>query len=451
MQRKSDFARETALKVLKEVNHDGKYANISLKHHLRGKRIDDKDAAFATHLIYGTLERQITIDWILEKFCRLKRANPWVLNILRMGCYQIFHMDRVPDSAVCNESVILCKKYAGPALAGFVNGVLRNIVRNKNRIKLPSKEKNPIEYLQLTYSYPVWLVEKWVQDYGFTTAEMMLMPVRENNYITVRVNRNRITREKLKEKLKVSGIDPEDGLLMRDEALRVYSARDIENNRLYKEGLLTVQGESSMLVVHLLDPKEGETILDACSAPGGKATHIAERMGNRGKIIAWDIHSQRIDLLKRNIDRMGASIINPQLHNACNYMPDFNEKFDRVLIDAPCSGWGVIYKKPDIKNRVDRSSLTDLYDVQHRIISTCAHYVKAGGVLVYSTCTMNIEENQRIIERFLNDNSMFELDDFIDLLPEKLNDSIIKPGMIQLIPSRDGVDGFFIARLKRTG
>lgn len=450
MKTKIDVARDTALRVLKEVNHDGKYANISLKRHLRRARLPDRDAAFVTRLVYGTLERQITIDWILNKFCSLKRANSWAINILRMGCYQIMYMDRVPDFAVCDESVKLCKKYCNKALAGFVNGVLRNIIRHKDDISFPSKEDDPVLNLSLTYSYPVWLVKKWVDDYGIAVAEAMVMPaVSDGDYVTIRVNRNRITKDELKERFIQQGIQCADGLYIKDEALRLRCAGDIENNLLYAEGLFTVQGESSMLVVRVLDPQKGELIIDACSAPGGKATHMAELMGNEGRILAWDVHPQRVELIKLNAERLGATIVEPQQQDAREFQACLEGQADRVLIDAPCSGWGVIYKKPDIKNSIRQEELDELYELQKQIISTCSRYVKPGGVLVYSTCTMNVDENQRVVEKFLERNPHFILDDFTYLLPEGLKDSVIRPGMIQLIPSRDGIDGFFIARLKR--
>ncbi|SFQ18099.1 16S rRNA (cytosine(967)-C(5))-methyltransferase RsmB [Caldicoprobacter faecalis] len=450
MKTKIDAARDTALRILKEVNHNGKYANISLKHHLRRARLSDRDAAFVTQLVYGTLERQITIDWILNKFCSLKRANPWAINILRMGCYQIMYMDRVPDFAVCDESVKLCRKYCNKALAGFVNGVLRNIVRHKQDISFPSKEEDPVFNLSLTYSYPVWLVKKWVDDYGIAVAETMVMPAGSHgDYVTIRVNRNRITKDELKERFIRQGIQCEDGLYIKDEALRLCSAGDIENNRLYAEGFFTVQGESSMLVVRVLDPQKGELIIDACSAPGGKATHMAELMGNEGRILAWDVHPQRVELIRLNAKRLGATIVEPQQQDAREFQACLEGQADRVLIDAPCSGWGVIYKKPDIKNSIKREDLDELYELQSQIISTCSRYVKPGGILVYSTCTMNVDENQRVIEKFLERNPHFVLDDFTYLLPEGLKDSVVQPGMIQLIPSRDGIDGFFITRLKR--
>ncbi len=450
METRTDVARETALRVLKEVNHDGKYSNISLKHHLRKANLSDRDAAFVAQLVYGTLERQITIDWVLNKFCNLKRANPWAMNILRMGCYQIMYMDRVPDFAVCDESVKLCKKYCNKALAGFVNGVLRNIVRNKDGISFPTKEDDPVLNLSLTYSYPMWLVKKWTDDYGIELAEAMVMPpVGDGDYVTIRVNTNRITKDELKERLMQQGIECADGLYIKDEALRLRNAGDIENNPLYAQGLFTVQGESSVLVVRVLDPQKGQLVIDACSAPGGKATHMAELMGNQGRILAWDVHPQRVELISFNAARLGAAIVEPRQQDAREFQPTLEGQADRVLIDAPCSGWGVIHKKPDIKNNIKREDLDELYDLQRHILSTCSRYVKPGGILVYSTCTMNVDENQRVIEKFLERNPYFILDDFTYLLPEGLKDSVIRPGMIQLIPSRDGIDGFFIARLKR--
>jgi len=450
METRTDVAREIALRVLKEVNHDGKYANISLKHHLRKAGLSDRDAAFVAQLVYGTLERQITIDWILNKFCNLKRANSWTVNILRMGCYQIMYMDRVPDFAVCDESVKLCKKYCNKALAGFVNGVLRNIVRHKSGISFPSKEDDPVLSLSLAYSYPAWLIKKWIDDYGIEMAEAMAMPAAgDGEYITIRVNTSRITKDELKERLMQQGIECADGLYIKDEALRLRYAGDIENNPLYREGLFTVQGESSMLVVRALSPQKDELVIDACSAPGGKATHMAQLMQNQGRVLAWDVHLQRVELIKRNAARLGAAIVEPQQQDAREFRANLEGRADRVLIDAPCSGWGVIYKKPDIKNSIRREDLDGLYELQKQIILTCSRYVKPGGILVYSTCTMNVDENQRVIEKFLERHPHFILDDFTYLLSEGLRASVVKPGMVQLIPSRDGIDGFFITRLKR--
>jgi len=450
MENQVDKARETALFILKEVNHDKKYANISLKEHLRRAKLEGKDSAFVTQLVYGTLEKQIALDWVIGKFASIKRANPWLENILRMGCYQILYMDRVPDSAACNESVKLAKKYGPKALAGFVNGVLRNIARNREGIHFPAEDEDPIRHLSLTYSFPLWLVEKWVKDFGLEKAKMMLLPASGEGFVTIRVNALKTDKQKLTELLSQQGIHVHPGLYM-EEALRLENAADIENNPYYNRGFFTVQGESSMLVTHILSPRKGERILDACSAPGGKAVHIAEKMQMEGEVHAWDIHSHRVDLIAWNATRMGAEIVKPRKQDAQVFYRDFDSKMDRVLIDAPCSGWGVIHKKPDIKLRLDQGQLKDLLKIQWNILTSCSRYVKPGGYLVYSTCTMNQDENQNMIERFLRAHPDFQMDDFTKELPEKLVHQVTRPGMLQLLPSRDGIDGFFISRLRRMG
>ena len=430
-------AREIALKVLKEVNADSKYVNISLKQHLDRAKLDERDARLATQLVYGTLENQISIDKTLKQFAKLKRANPWVENILRMGCYQILYLDRIPDSAACNEAVKLCKKYAPKYLVGFVNGVLRNIVRNKDKL---IKQNIP--------AFPSWLIEKWRTDYGDDMVKQMTDVDSVDRSITIRVNRSAISKEQLANELRSMGAGVKNGLYL-EEALRIQSVGNIGDNPLYKQGLFTVQGESSMLVSHIVNPQKEEFILDACSAPGGKAIHMAELMENRGKIYAWDIHPHRIELIKRNCKRMGANIINAQEQDARLFRPDLEKYFDRVLIDAPCSGLGVAHNKPDIILKITPEKLSSLAALQWDIISTCSRYVKPGGILVYSTCTINSDENEKIINRSLDEFSDFVLDDFTDEVPGYFKSRIEEPGMIRLTPGRDGLDGFFIARMRR--
>lgn len=430
-------AREVALKVLKEVNADGKYVNISLKQHLDRSKLDDRDVRLATQLVYGTLEKQMIIDNTLKQFTKLKRPNPWVENILRMGCYQILYLDKIPDSAACNEAVGLCKKYVSKSLAGFVNGVLRNIVRNKDRLNV-----------QNISTFPSWIIEKWKSDYGADLAEQMTDISSLDRSITIRVNRAAISKEDLANKLQSMGIEVKDGLYL-EEALRVQITDNIGENPLYKKGFFTVQGESSMLVAHIVNPKADELILDACSAPGGKAIHMAELMGNRGKIYAWDVHPHRIELIKRNCQRMGVNIINAEKQDARFFRPDMEKYFDRVLIDAPCSGLGVAHHKPDISLKITTEKLSSLSALQWDIISTCSRYVKPGGILVYSTCTINYDENEKIINRFLNEFPDFVLDDFSDEVPDYFKKRIEEAGMIRLTPGRDGLDGFFIARMRR--
>ncbi len=441
--------RETALWILKEVNQDGRYANMSLKEALREREHSSLDKAFVTQLVYGTLERQITLDWVIARFAKRKRVNPWIMNILRMGSYQILYMDRVPDAAACNEAGKLAAHHGLSALQGFVNGILRNIARNKEKLPFPDPLQCPLEHLSLTYSFPLWMVEKWAAQYGLPLAEEMLKKPDVDDELSIRVNTLKGTSAELTDKLDALLIASRPGAYL-PESLYIRNAGDIEENAFYHEGLFTVQGESSMLVTHLLDPAAGDKVLDACSSPGGKSTHIAARIGRTGRVTAWDIHPHRVDMVKSNAARMGVSeIVMPQLKDASKADEALIEAFDRVLIDAPCTGWGIIHKKPDIKLKVVSEGIQELAALQYAILSACSAYVKPGGVLIYSTCTMNKQENEKIVTRFLGGNVSFSLEDFEELLPSGLKEVYDGSGMLQLIPGRDGIDGFFVGKLRK--
>lgn len=446
MNRKNS-ARRVALQILKDVNQDARFANISLKENMRNHPLDARDTAFVSRLVYGTLEKQITIDLILDKLANMKKLNFWVRNILRMGAYQILYMDKVPDSAACNEAVKLCRAYGFSGLQGFVNGTLRNLSRNKDELLKPEESLPIDEKLSFKYGFPQWLTEKWLVDYGPDTTEAIMKPMDEDGGVSIRVNVNKISPASLKKKLQESGMKVQGGFHM-EEALRISAMGDLEKNSLYKEGLFTVQGESSMLDTYITDPKPGELILDACSSPGGKATHMAERMLGKGQIMAWDIHAHRLDLINRNIRRMRAKIIEPMLMDAAVFHSQFKEKFDRVLVDVPCSGLGTINNKPDIKLKITPKALKKLPALQRKILDVCCEYVKPGGVLVYSTCTLNLEENQNLIWDFLECHQQFKLEDPSPFVPDNLKDAV-KDSMIQLIPSLHQMDGFFISRMRR--
>ncbi|MGI6538597.1 MAG: 16S rRNA (cytosine(967)-C(5))-methyltransferase RsmB [Caldicoprobacterales bacterium] len=441
------IARELALKVLYEVNHEARYANISLKENLRRNLLTNQDVAFVTRLVYGTLEKQFTIDEILEKLANMKRIKPWLRNILRMGAYQILFLDRVPDSAACNEAVKLCKLHGLYPFSGFVNGVLRNLSRKKKELLSLTVDMPIQERLAFQYSYPLWLADKWINDYGIEKAEAIMKPIQDDEGITIRVNTIKISPEILKDKLVKDGFRVRDGYYMR-EALKITGGGDIEKLTLYRHGFFTVQGESSMLVVSVLDPQPNESILDACSAPGGKATYMAEKMLRKGRICALDIHPHRVELIKMNSKRMDSEIIESYVFDASKYNQEWHQCFDRVLVDAPCSGLGTLYKKPDIKARLTLKCYKELTILQMKILQNCSYYVKPGGVLVYSTCTINVEENQNIINEFLKKNPDYELQDPAPYIPYSLRNSI-QNNMIQLIPSRHLTDGFFIARMRR--
>lgn len=444
----SQLVRETALKILYETNVKDKYANISLKRHLRLNLFNERDTHLITKLVYGTLEKQITIDWVLKNFADLHKINPWIHNILRMGCYQILFLEKIPDSAACNESVKLCKKIGYPGLSGFVNAVLRNISRQKHELGFDKVNGDDPVSLSLRFSYPEWLVRKWLEDFGLDYTLKIVSPVEQDDYISIRVNTLKTDTARLEQSFEDLKMPVSSGLYMKD-ALRILKAGDVEKHRLYSDGLFTVQDESSMIVVNVLDPLPGERVLDACAAPGGKTTYISEKMADMGQIIAWDIHENRVDMIAKNMTRMGSSIIYPLIQDAGVMITEYKEKFDRVLVDAPCSGLGVSHKKPDIKLKIKPEGIDSLLKAQWSILSNCANYVKIGGVLVYSTCTINAEENQGMIAKFLNCFDNFKIYPIDDLLPEVLRGRLSPDGTIQLIPSRDFIDGFFIARFKR--
>lgn len=442
-----DKAREIALKVLKAVNEDGKYSNIALKEALRHDALDNKDHAFSAQIVYGTLEKQVTIDYILEQFINKRLKNPWVVNILRMGCYQILYLDKVPDFAACSESVNLCRRYA-KGLSGLVNGVLRNISRNKEKIDIEKYKNNEGLYLSLKYSYPKWLVDRWLKQYGFNDTEYILDIQVPHNYTTVRVNTLKTSKEQLILSFNSEGIEVKDGFYI-PESLMLKGMEDVEQNPFYNQGLFTVQGESSMLVSRILDLKPMDRVLDACSAPGGKAAHMAAIMENKGNITAWDIHPHRVQLIGENMKRLGVSIVEAKVQDAMEPVLELSETMDKVLVDAPCSGLGVVHKKPDIKLRLRPEDLDSLPRIQLDILSRCSTYVKPGGVLLYSTCTINKDENESVIDKFLEEHQEFKLDE-IDTISEELKESIFNRGMLRTLPGRDGIDGFFICRLRRS-
>ncbi|HHT66400.1 MAG TPA: 16S rRNA (cytosine(967)-C(5))-methyltransferase RsmB [Clostridiales bacterium] len=441
------LTRFAALQILKEINQDGRYANISLKENLRIHSLSGRDAAFVTQLVYGTLENQITIDYYLGKLAALKRINPWTKNILRLGAYQILYLDRVPDSAACNEAVKLCKEHGLFALKGLVNGILRNLARSKEKMLQPDSNLSIAENLSIQYSYPLWLVKKWIRDFGQEMAETIMKPLKTENRVSIRVNTLKTTRDALKEKLLNCAMEVEDGLHL-DNVLQISNMGDLDENLFYKEGYYMVQGESSILDSYILNPQPGEIILDACSAPGGKAIHMAELMKGNGLIHAWDVHPHRVELIERNRTRMGAEIVQPSVVDASAYNSKWTDRFDRVLVDAPCSGLGIIHKKPDIKLNVTPNVLQELPLLQEKILSVCSSYVKPCGVLVYSTCTINPAENQDIVSGFLSSHQEFYLEDIFSFVPQSLH-SAVQNGQLQIIPSLHGIDGFFIARMRR--
>lgn len=400
--------RELVLKALYRMATEDAYSNQVLKEVLSHKDLDGKDKGFVTELLTGVVRNQLKLDYIIGKFSKikLKKLSPWVHQILRMGVYQLVCMDKVPESAACNESVKLARRYAHGAAQGYVNGLLRSVAREKETIEYP---KEPIERMSVLYSCPLWLTEKLTDQYGIETCEEILKASHQKHPVTLRVNLLKTTPEELQQELEQEGvvtqIDKES-----PRRLLVTGAIDVAKSKAYRDGKYTVQNISSMTAVEVLSPKPGEAVLDLCAAPGGKTTFMAEMMENRGEILALDIHPHKTELIEKNAKRLGITIIDTKARDASLFMPEWEEKADKVLVDAPCSGIGVIHKKPDIKWHREPEDIAALCNIQESILETAAKYLKAEGVLVYSTCTILEEENQKQVAKFLEKHPEFSLE-----------------------------------------
>ncbi len=425
-------ARGLAVKLLCRLESSSSYSNLLLDSALQRSALSEQDKRFVSALFYGTLERKYTLDAVIADCLNDPRdkLSAEVRNILRIGLYQLLYMDSVPDNAAVDESVKLAKRLRNPALGGFVNGVLRGFIRNGR--KLP-EGKNDVQKLALTYSCPIWLVEKWCDEYGRETAAAMLAASLGQAPTTVRANTLRMPLDGIAELLrsdgfKVSAADSAEDAL-------VVSGGSIEQSSAYKAGLLHVQDISCMLCCEALGAGQGDTVLDICSAPGGKAFTTAELMGNKGRVLAFDLHENRVRLIRSGAKRLGLTCIEAAVNDGkvfCSSLPTA----DRVLCDVPCSGLGVIRRKPEIKYK-SPSEFERLPQIQYDILSVSSGYVKAGGTLVYSTCTLSRAENDEVAERFLAENPGFAAGQ----LPDKLGGGY----KVTITPDRFGSDGFFIA------
>lgn len=429
-----DFARNIALKSLYEINTKQAYSNIVLDKYINENRekLSKLDINFISELVYGVVTWKLTLEYIIQKYSKikLKKMSDWVKNILYLGSYQILFLDKVPKSAAVNESVNLCKKYNFKSV-GLVNAILRKI--EKSDYEEINTITNSITRIILKYSMPEWIVKKFCDEYGNEEAANICQNLNLRPNISVRLNR-------LKDKIELG----EKGIL---EDFRVITGtKNITKTKEYIEGNITIQDEAAGLSSFILAPKEGEMVLDACSAPGGKTTYLAELMCNQGNIVAWDIYEERLKQVKQNAKRLGINIIQTEVHDATKLKEDYVERFDKILLDVPCLGLGVIRRKPDIKWNRQENNIKEISDIQFNILKTCSKYLKKNGTLVYSTCSMLKEENDAIIEKFIKDEN-FEIVDIDKQIPKEFS-KITTNNMVQFLPSQKH-DGFFITMLKK--
>jgi len=407
-----DIARCTALEVIYQILEEGAYANLGLDKALfQHKELSRRDRGFITEMVYGSVKYKARLDWIINKLGNIKidKQNPWVRNILRMSVYQMYFMDKVPVSAAINEGVSLCKIYA-KGKDGFVNALLRNIDRNQEQLVYPNKGKNPVQYLSVYYSFPQWMIENWVKDYGKKNAENLCRFFNEPASLWIRANTLKNTREELEVLLKERGIESVRSVYA-DDGLKILSNVSLRELDLFQEGRFIVQDESSMLVAQASGVQSGMKVLDVCSAPGGKSTHMAQYMKNKGSIISCDIYEHRLGLIEENAKRLDIEIIQTKLQDGRFLTRDFTETFDLVLVDAPCSGLGVLGRRADARWKKHKSDIEELSLLQKEILPQAAALVKEGGILLYSTCTIDKKENTEMIEWFLKNHPEFRLCD----------------------------------------
>lgn len=437
--------------VLKEVDAGDAYANLALSRALEEFKPGALDRAFATETVYGTLRTMNTLDWILEKHIRqpLEKQTSWIRNILRLGVYQIMYMDRVPAPAAVNEAANQARRFGHPGAVKFVNGVLRNVLRRRGEISFPPMEEDPVGHISLKYSHPAWLVERWIGEMGTEEAIDLCKANNRPAPNTVRTNTLRITRDGLMERLAGDGL-PAERTKYAPEGIHLGGVGGLRGFLPFEQGLFQVQDESSMLVGHAVSPGPGSRVIDAAGAPGGKATHLAQLMGDSGAVMAFDIHPHKLKLIEENCSRLGITCVRPVLADARNLSIELNGWADFVLLDAPCSGTGVIRRRPDSRWRKSPGQLPEIIQLQREMLESVSRCLKPGGILVYSTCSVLIEENRGQVEGFLRSNPDFQAEELGPCLPPDLGGGDdMKKGWVQLFPHRHGTDGFFIARMRR--
>lgn len=435
--------RDAALSILLEIDKNEAYSNLLLHRTIEKYDIEAKDRGLLTELTYGTLQHRMALDYYLEPFVRGK-LDTWVRELLRMSLYQIVYLTKIPPHAVVNEAVNIAKKRGHKRIAPTVNGILRSVLREGTRSL--DEITDSVERTSIETSHPKWLIKRWIELYGEEEATAM---AHENNNpaaITMRVNQ---TKKPIKEviallqseKVKVSA-----GKIV-DESLLSESGNPA-NTRVYTKGLITIQDESSMLPAYALDVKPGMRVLDMCAAPGGKTTHIAELMNDEGEVIAYDVHKHKIKLIKDNARRLGLKSIEAKSGDSRKLVEVYGESsFDRILVDAPCSGFGVIRRKPEIKYVKKESDIKGLLTIQSELLDEAVKLIKPNGLIVYSTCTVEYKENRGMVEQFLKKHEDMQLVPLSNIAGnEKL---AIENDTLQVLPQHFGGDGFFIAALQK--
>lgn len=428
-------ARKVVLEILNDVEQ-GAFSNKLIQSLQEREDLDARDKGFISKIVYGVVENKLYLDYVIRKFSsvRLKKIDPEILNVLRMTAYQIIYLDKVPNAAAVDEGVKLAKKI-NFRHKGFVNALLRSLIKGYDAVELPS---DGVERLSVKYSHPKWMVERFIHIHGYEFTEDLLSANNEEPDLVLRVNTLLINREDLMTKLNMLGLEVEKSDIVEEGII----VENLGNQRIdeiewFQKGYFTIQDESSMMVGHIAMPEAGQKVLDLCAAPGGKATHMAQLMGNKGQVIACDVSDKKINLIKANVKRLGLNNVQMVINDATVLNESFVDKFDKVLLDAPCSGLGIVRRKPDIKYHKTLEDIHTLNDMQQSMLLHAAKYVKKGGELIYSTCTIEPLENSEMMDWFSKHHDDFErvtIDESLDL---------------QMYPNVDETDGFYICKFRR--
>ena len=443
--------REMALEILLEVEKNGAYPNVLLKQTLdKYLYMEKQERAFLTRLVEGTVERKLTLEYYINNVSKtpVNKMKPVIRCIMRMAAYQIFYMDAVPDSAACNEAVKLAQKKGFQTLKGFVNGVLRNLSRQKSSIAMPDAQKEPVMALSVQYSVPEWLVEKVIKDYGMEHAKNMFASLYENVGATsIRVNNSKISTEECVKLLEKEGVHVEKAAYV-ENALEISGYDSLGFLETFENGYFQVQDVSSMLVGLAANPKPGDHVIDICAAPGGKSIHAADLLKGTGHVESRDLTDYKVGLIEENIFRCGFKNITAKKADALILDETAKETADIVIADLPCSGLGVLKKKSDIKYRMTQSQIEELAKLQREILKNAVTYVKSGGTLIYSTCTIAKEENDLQVDWIL-ENLPLQLVSLEGCVCEELLKDCEREGVLQLLPGREKTDGFFLAKFQK--
>lgn len=439
-------ARRAAFHVLCEVAENGAYAALALDRELTRSGLSPADRRLASSLVYDTLENQLRLDWALKDFMRKDDTDMKLRIILRLGACQLLLYDKIPASAAVNTAVSLCKDAGMPGLAGVCNAILRGLDRDRESIVYPDPEGEPAQYLSVMYSLPLWLVERLMAAYGHDTAAAIAAYRQRDAGITLRPNLTTLNGSAFEKLLDRKVWQWEKGLA--PDAYIIHGAADISRDADFQAGRFSIQSQSSMFAALAIETRPGMQLLDVCAAPGGKTCYLAERLNGTGRVQSWDLHPHRVKLIEAQARRLRLDNVRPMARDATVFREELERTMDAVLLDAPCSGTGVMAGKPDVKYRVTAEDVDALAATQQALLEACCRYVKPGGQLVYSTCSILPKENALQLRRFLENHPDFTLLPLPDSFPAALRQRYGAEGL-QLLPHRDHLDGFFIARMGR--